>query len=241
MKASETSIEETITIIAELLSKASVISGYPIKDEVASIFIEEIVKDFRTRYPLIHIKEIPTIFDKGSKGDYGEFYGINLLTINKWIRAYIDNGEHSKFVIDMPRPENQLQIEVKTSLTHQEYDALIRAGIVRCFTDYQTTSIVLDYGNPKMDWLLQHKIIVLTQEQKDDYKLQAREELNDEALSKSGSLYRDDKIEGKRLFEALLNAKDEDSIIQSKAKLIALRDWFEYLLESGDDIHEKIK
>jgi hypothetical protein len=237
MKASEASIDDMFVFIGKLLSRASIISGCNVNSDVAKILIEEIVKDFRVRYPLIHIEEIEAIFDNGSRGVYGEFYGINLLTTNKWIRGYLETDEHNKFISSQVKKLVPL-LEEKTSLTEIEIDQLMRNGIVTCFNNFKNTGVAMDYGNPKIDWLITKKIITPSKDERDAYKEQARERLNDEVINKKQSIFKHDRREAKSL-EQILDQSDNERI-RSIAKNICLCDWFENIIDNDLDINKLI-
>lgn len=226
--------------VGQRIAEAVLVSGFTVNKQAQDFMLEQVPKDIQTRFRLLELPEIKKAFDDGVRGVYGEYYGISVLTINKWLKAYVDAGEHQRYLESKVKTLAPLLTE-KTEKTQGEIDNIMRFGIVKCFTDYQTTGIVVDFGSPKINWLLERGIVNPTKEQREDYKQRAKEELANEAMSKTNSVYRNERAEGKQLFEELLNADDKNIRIQSLAKNMFLRDWFEEILESGNNIHELIK
>jgi len=226
--------------VGQRIAEAVLVSGFTVNKEAQLFMLEQVPKDIQTRFKLLELPEIKKAFDDGVRGVYGEYYGISVLTINKWLKSYIDAGEHQKYIESKVKTLAALLPE-KTQLTQGEIDNIMRAGIVKCFTDYQTTGIVIDYGSPKIDWLLTNGIVNPSKEDRDEYKRQAREELENNARDKKESINRIDRIEANKEIDELISMLDDNPKIITLAKNMVLRDWFEEIIESGNDIHELIK
>lgn len=240
IRAAEVRKSELELFVGQQITRALLVAGFKLSDQEIKVILEEVPKDIQTRFKLLELPEIKKAIEDGVRGIYGDYYGISTVTINKWLKAYIDGGNHQHYLenkIDI----NQKQIAEKAPLTEGEVDEIMRKGVVNCFLNYQTTGVVVDYGSPKINWLLTKRIVIPTKEEREDYKEQARAELEQNARGKKESMSRNDRNEAKKEMEELITMLDTDTKIQSLAKNMCLRDWFENILESGDDIHELIK
>jgi len=240
IRASEINRTALANFLYQLLANIFLVAGYKSDEKQMQFLLEEVAKDIQTRFRLLELPEIKKAFDDGVRCLYGDYYGINTVTINKWLKSYVDSGEHNKYLENKVKTLAPL-LEEKTRLSEAEIDDIIRAGIITCFINYQITGVVLDYGSPKIDWLLKKGIIKPTPEERSDYKEQARQELEQNARDKKESINRMDRNEAKKEMEELLTMLDSDTKIQSLAKNMCLRDWFERVLDSGDDIRGLIK
>lgn len=240
IRASEVRKSELELFVGQQIAKALLVAGYDISQDAKSVILEEVPKDIQTRFRVLELPEIKKAIEDGVRGVYGEYYGINTVTINKWLKSYVDGGNHQCYLeskIDL----NQKQLAEKAPLTESEIDDIIRKGIVNCFNNYKNTGVVLDYGSPKINWLLAKGILCPDKEERDSFKEQARYELEQNAHLKKDSLNRIERNEAKKEIEELVTMLDSDPKIQSLAKNMCLKSWFENIIESGEDISELIK
>jgi hypothetical protein len=234
--------EETLTyILGQIITKTALTAGQTLSDDTLAFILEGLVNDLQKRFTGIEIPEIITACENGVRRVYGDYFGINIVSINQWIQSYINSGEHQKYLNSKPVPENQKQIAASSTKTTEEIDRIMRAGIVQCFADYQKTGFVIDFGSVRYDWLFLHNILVPEDEQIEYYLSESRQTVEAKAKQQSESIYKLDRYEGKKLIDELEGMTDKHAKIQSEAKKLAMMEWFENIIESKQDINELIK
>lgn len=237
VRVSEVNRSSLSYFIGQLIAEAVLVSGFNVSREAQLFMLEQAPKDIQTRFKLLELPEIKKAFDDGVRGVYGEYFGISVLTINKWLKAYIENGEHQKY-LESKIIAGQKLLPKTAPLSQKEIDNIMISGIVNSYNDFKNTGVALDYGSPKINWLLNKGIIKPTEEQREDFKDQAKQMLTEEAETKSLSLNRTERAEGKKLLDELVNMLESDNKIVSLAKNICLKEWFEEVIATGDNINQ---
>lgn len=241
VRASQIEEEQLAGIIGRIITKTAIIAGQTISGDALTFTIEGLVSDLQKRYIGIELPELITACENGVLGDYGEWYGINRLSINQWIQGYISSGEHQKYLNSKPVPAGQKQIATTSTKTKEEIDSIMRAGIIHCFADYKKTGFVIDFSSVRYDWLFLNKILVPNDEQIEYYLSEARKKIEQDARVKNMSASKHERYDALKELHEIENLKDTDSKIQSEAKKMAIAEWFEELIETKQDINQLIK
>ena len=104
-KLREYTSDELVAAITTLIHRAKNITGQVgASDYVMSEAVRVIVKKIKLGKGSLTLKQLELTIERGSTGEYGEFMGINGLTIIKWIGMYFENqkkylAEQSKYEI----------------------------------------------------------------------------------------------------------------------------------------------
>lgn len=236
IRASEVRKSDLELFVGQQITKALMVAGYNISKEAKQVILEEVPKDIQTRFKLLELPEIKTAIEDGVRGVYGEYFGINTVSINKWLKAYVDGGNHQTYLASKPVPELK-QIAEKAPLTQGEIDNIMKEGIVQCFIDYQRTGFIIDFGSVRYDWLFTNGILIPEDEQIENYLSEARQTVEANAFNKKQSIYRNDRAEALKEIAELNGMTDTHTKIQSEAKKLALSEWFEEIIESKKDIN----
>jgi len=72
--------------ISDLISTALLKKGASMKNEVLALTSTELQEIIGERFPDLTLEKLTLIFKKGVLGDYGEYYGINFVSIYNWIK-----------------------------------------------------------------------------------------------------------------------------------------------------------
>lgn len=118
-----------------LITKTFIKCGQPIEADkievVVGLFSEEILDDF----PYITVKEIEKAFKDGYKGNYGKYYGLNVLTFIGWIDFFVKNIRNKELlklkVIDEAAKLPELSESGKKEI--------LVNGCIRCFNEFKDT------------------------------------------------------------------------------------------------------
>ena len=108
-------------------------------EEVAQLILEE--------YYSLHIGELPLLLKCGVFGSFGDFFGVNAVSINSWIVGYLDSDIRKRAVQEMNRIAADRQIAQSAPLTpEREYSAL-RSMSAEMFDRYVAGDKWRDFRN----------------------------------------------------------------------------------------------
>lgn len=96
---------------------------------------EEVAEQILANYKELHLGEIPILLNSGVYGTYGEFYGVNAVSICKWITGYLNSDIRKITIQDINRVAPTNQLPQQTPLTpEREYKAM--RGLCEMMFDY---------------------------------------------------------------------------------------------------------
>lgn len=105
--------------------------------QLATALIAEIKKYFAN----IRIGEVEYCLELGIRKEYGEYFGINIVTINQWLKAYmVEEKRHEAILLDQPKES------VKQEPTAEEKIKIRDDFILMCETKFKTSG--------HWDWLI---------------------------------------------------------------------------------------
>lgn len=206
--------------VFKIVVKAYMAAGQTPDNTSLKLIASEMTNDIYRNYSMLSIEEITEAFYHGVRYNYGEYFGLNIVTFNKWLKHYLEN-EHGKYVLELSK--TRLMLTEKTEPTDQEKEDILKAGVKRCYDHYKQKKEIIDYGNPIFDYLYDNGKILLTDIQWNNYLLRATREVMGRLQQKSVSVDRIERQDAKR---ALINL-ESDYEIQSLAKRIALAEYFD--------------
>lgn len=104
MKIKDTTPKQLKLVILAELQKAYKVAGYNATDnyaEMVNLLHENLTKFF----PNNELSDIPTVFEKGALGDYGEYAGISVRTIYSWMRTFNGNAVNRTADMEPEQPK----------------------------------------------------------------------------------------------------------------------------------------
>ena len=210
-----------LTEITTLVAKIYEIGGFYLDETLLINTAAEVAKDIRERFWMLSLQEITKAFNDGVRFEYGQYKNLSVVTFNTWLRFFMDSGQHHRFV--MAVTGGQKQLVEKTEPTEQEIDDLMKQGLQIALETYRSKGMVIDYGNPKYDYLV--KTGVLKSDDFQRFKKSAvaelRARLNVMALDRSAET----RAEAQRQLQNI----DDDPEVDSLAKVQALKNYFDKL------------
>ena len=97
--------EEIIPILSRLIVQSYYIVGYQnYNDKDVSMFSVMLLKELNERYFFLTIQEVAFCMEQGAKGDYGDFTGVNLRTVLRWLKIYRQSEVRAKARYLLARP-----------------------------------------------------------------------------------------------------------------------------------------
>ena len=122
----------------------------------------ELARSVLERFPGLSIAELGIALDKGVKRDYGDYFGLNVVTFLDWVRSYFESPERKAAVSE----KYQLALPPKTVPTEKEFEDLKRMNTISMFAMYKHHGVLL--GNPSypFDYLEAKGVLKMTREEK---------------------------------------------------------------------------
>jgi hypothetical protein len=193
------------------------LAGQKPEQKDVNIIVKEASKEIRSKYSkTLTLKEIEFAFRKGVFGDYGDYFGINTVTIMKWLKAYYNSEERRE--AQRRVMSSQLSLEQKTEPTDDEKRKIVIDACTKAWELAKSGEYVKDRGNTVYDFLAYERgIIHFTIEEKKAFMEQAKKELESEARGRS--------LEAVQTVEFFIEKITANGII-ARAKRIALNAFF---------------
>ena len=124
-----------------LVTKIYIIAGQAIDDdEILDFTVSELQKDVTTRYKGLTLQEVEIALTNGVKGDYGEYYGLNIRSFNKFLSEYTFSEERGKALESrIPRVDPVKQLSAKGTITREENERIAYGNAIDLFDTYKQT------------------------------------------------------------------------------------------------------
>jgi hypothetical protein len=225
--------------IAAILTRMYDLAGQKVDVQNHKLMVRELLRDMETRYKLLAMEEVENVIGNGVRGDYGDYYGLSISTISKWFKYYMDNGLHSEYLASKVK-ELKLLLPEKTQLTDGEIEEIMISGAIRCFNEYQNNGSFLDKGSPVFDFLYKRMIINPTDEQIREYLAAARIEYKESIERKLCAFNQQVVKDARKEMIEYMSIGDDANQIQSIAKMNAMSEFFENLIENKLSIEDVI-
>lgn len=80
--------QEGVKILADIISKIQFEAGQMMSEKDKFLNAELMHDEIKTNFSFIRTEEIRLAFANGVRGEYGEFYGLNIKTFYSWLKNY---------------------------------------------------------------------------------------------------------------------------------------------------------
>lgn len=217
-------------LLVDAIGRATFIGGWKIndnedqadKDMIATASI--LLQDLNGKFAGMTDLEVLEAFQKGSKGEYGENFGISPAGCLRWLNAYFadtSRNEAKKWIaaIENYTPSKEPTQQEKRNKINEAYEKYCLEG------EYN------DYGNPIYSWLDAEGLITYTIDQKNEFVMQA-ERLTLERLNNWKSA-KEKRENDRKLSDIIEGTENSKSAIKAFAKRLALCDYFRFLKMAG--------
>lgn len=176
--------------------------------------------------------ELEIAFNKGVRGEYGEYFGISLVTFFKWIKSYCDSQERANNITTYYKSLNAVKYPSK-----EQKEAIIKKGIADEFEAYRSNKRSLLLAS-SYDYLCKISVISYEKDDKLNFIEKAKEKLKNENDFKNASNFAD-RNRMKQLVAAIENKNNPELI--NEAKRIALADFYDSIILFDGHIDDYLK
>lgn len=223
----------------EIISKAYIQAGVKSKSDASFDrnhveLVKDFAKELQDYFSSLTLDEVELAIFKGLRGEYGQYYGINQVELSKFAKAYKKGFERAVAL------EKQRKYKEKMSqpqeLPEEEKQKIFYASALRKFSDYKKTKTFFDAGSVTYDYLARLKIIDYSEEERSAFKIQAKKNLEEDVKQKVSQ----NTLSSIQVMDYLKNITNKSVLVVSEAKRIALAQYFEKLISSNTQLHQKI-
>lgn len=205
-------VEELTILIGSVYAQAG---QYAPPDHELKAITSVVMSDLKERFAMLTMSEVALAFNRGLRGDYGVYYGINVVTFNKWLKSYKQSEERYKAVMETQKEQ------MKELPSMNEYNReRMRELCLRYFESYKITGDPGIISSTVYQHLQSRGIISHTREM----KMQALEEAKKEIIL-SGRYSAREAVEG---------------VAKVYAMKACLKHFFQDLIDTGVELSELI-
>lgn len=206
-------------------------------DEADQTYLKSALLTEARRYPNLRIEEIPVAIERGVRREYGDYFGINVVSISGFFRGYLASQERSEAAKEL----NKLALPEPTKPTESAIRAMETEMIVNAYDKFRNDGYYLDFGNHVYRKLDERGLITFTPERKREFMEMAKKSV-EAKNNPATALTREDRAKRQSVIERLANAiKTADPLIVREAKQIALTEYFTGLKEMDIEIKQLLE
>ena len=150
---------QLINMLQVEIARTAVRGGTTMSENDLRFTCEEIAQLIYDDFGTIHIGELPIILRAGVYGKFGESFGVNAVSVNKWIIGYIDSDCRKKAIQEIHRISVERQLPAKVPATPQGEYASLRKMLGESYDGYLRGEEICDLGCCRYKFLAQLGIL----------------------------------------------------------------------------------
>lgn len=234
---------DLIRHIVNVINKAHVDYGITVKGETfeeqknhIKVMAKEVMNDLKKRYPTLTVKEFEIAVENGIRKEYGEFFGINVSTINQFIKAYKKSEEREEAIRKLKLLRQEQEKEVIP--TAEEIQRFMNESCLKAFQKYKENGSLIDLGGAKFKHLEALGIINHSLERKKEILAHAKQKCISEARQTILNSSRESNI--RSIAFEVVKHPDNNEIVKNTAREMALKIFFDELIEMETELSELI-
>nr|WP_129734106.1 hypothetical protein [Parabacteroides goldsteinii] len=205
---------EILPAVNQILLQTYVLLGFsPPKDSDLGILIAKLSADLQESYPSLTLQEVALCFELGAKSEYGDFMGLNLRTITRWLKAYQTSDLRYRAVVQRERQAQAALPSVSDAYKEERERAFLR----RVFEQYRA-------GYP-IERLYPARVYL---------SLQARGIIRDSPEVKRAAMRQ--AAGYKPAGNMVINEDMRQAMVKQKAMEICLKRFFDGVIEKGKEL-----
>jgi len=176
-----------------------------------------ILNDTKLYFPNVTVEEIQLAVARGIRNEYGEYFGLNVISVHKFIEGYI-RSEARNTALERQRRFVESQ-KPKPRLSDEEIARIMAEGFEERRKEYKKNKCIVDYNNVNYDYAVEKGLIKLTREEKWELYHLAEKIVAQEILQEEQSIH--------HLLSRKFRETDDVPRIVRKAKDLALKRYFD--------------
>lgn len=174
-KLSSYSEKQVYDFCEDLIVKAYTDTGqFKIERKIVDLMSESLFKEIMPFKEKISPFGLKQLMEKGVRKEFGEYYGINSVSFNLFIKSYLSSEERSNAII------KQREHEKKISQERKEIENMDAAKnfTIYCFQTFKEQNTIYDPANVAYDWIKEKGLIKgFTKQLKESIRLEAEQRI----------------------------------------------------------------
>jgi|GEM_PF-1786675 len=222
-------------VLTKAIAKAFQDSGQTANGPDANYLVGVMPDEIKKYHSNMRIAEIPIAIERGIRGEFGDYFGLNVLTFTNFFKSYMESEERKNEV-------KKLNKEPEKSLPSQEEIIEgIKKTIINAYNVFLETGAYEDYGNFVYNKMDSMGLVLLNRDRRNKIYEEAKQSL----IKKKDPTNVNSVSDFKLLSAEIENINNPDSIsgkdmIIKEAKKIALIVVFSDLKELETNIEDYI-
>lgn len=115
---------EIFDVVRLAVAKAIADLNHRATEQETYYMVNELTDNIIDHYPSLRISEIPGIIARGIRGHYGDFFGLSVISFEKFISAYMNSDQRLQAVHSLPPPPDDAPREVPTEA--QQFETMVQ-------------------------------------------------------------------------------------------------------------------
>jgi len=232
--------KDVFAVVLMSIAKAFIDTGTKeISEADRNYLVNELTDNIIKRYPAIRLNEIPEAIWQGVRNRFGEYYGLSLVTFERFIEQYLLSDKRTGLVKalpadDSPKPAPGVQTQFETA----------KENALRALQRKRDKKDLSAMSTSVYNFLDSIKLIEFTTREKNDMMADATRELIDELKYKQLLVPYIERAAIKKDIEAYRNAITEHTpvteeqliLVKMRAKKVALDAFLNNVILEGEDL-----
>ena len=197
----------------------------------------ELARSIKERFPEVSLQEIAIALDRGVKKDYGEYYGLNIVTMLDWIRAYAKSPQRAKYIAEQEKKQTE------PVLTQEEIDSKNRETAIAIFDNYKATGkfkSAIIFCAVAYDYLRSVQVITLTPKTTADAKELAKKQISRLEQDRYSGIHHTNELDY-IITQAIKDRLSDKRQMEIATKAFGLKLYFDGLIRQNIDLREIIQ
>lgn len=231
--------EKTVeTAMAVIIAKLFQMAGQKSIASDIVVYAKAMTSELRNNYRSYSLEEVNFAMERGVLGDYGEYIGINLVSMSRWMKAYSKSEQRAA---RFKATTEQKAIPERNELSDEQKHEISRQGVIRKFNAFKERGECLDPGNSAYFFLERLGLIALSNDEKQVIFERAKVNVLAASQQQKLSTHKATAMSAAELIQAIIGGKKTGrGIIQAEARRIALEDYFRSVIKNGGNIENEI-
>lgn len=238
-------------VVLPAILKAQKDLGFNPNEEKGSHLMDGIALEIKRAVPNIRLLEIPIAINKGVLGEYGDFLGLSIVTVIKFLKAHYTSAKRAEIAKQVSNKEEEKPIP-----SIEEQKALAKVHLIEGFERYKESKKIpfsavylyrflsehfklVEYPNEVKFEMYYQSILNIKREKEQDLDINSRMSNRKDIDFINGFLDTiPDKIECAKAVLKAVQQKELRYMLKNESERIALKRYFDNLIEMETEIKD---
>jgi len=227
------------SILMSAVQKAFKDKGQQIAPDQADHLVSSLASAILKVCPYIRIAEVPIAIENGVLGEYGEYFGLNVVTFVSFVKSYFNSQNRAEMVKNW-----QKEASKETVANPPSEEEMVRRNkelLIKAFDRYKRLGYYEDYGNYVYQVAAKKfKLFSLSEDRKKEYLEQGKKRAIAHYKNEMTKRPFDRNVFAKNIEEAAGMVKGSEGLnkVYKEALQLALMGWFKELVEKEVEIKD---